>query len=191
MRQSCIMSLAGSGQPAPRLNRAGQTIEPPTWAGNGVTIMLRTYESNNINVVICNNNRLAYIEGVISHYADEDESRVLVYCEGFHCEMEGEFGDIYETRGMDFNDFVETVAFFDEDAARRIVCDRMTGYEASCAALDYLVDVFAAVDPYALQTAIDCCHVFMCDECDAHEFEQDGASVYLDAAIEGQAVVIF
>ena len=36
-----ILALAGSGRPAPRLNRAGQTIEPPTWAGNGVTTMMK------------------------------------------------------------------------------------------------------------------------------------------------------
>ena len=152
---------------------------------------MRVYNSSEINVIITDTNNLAYIEGAVSNYADEDESRVLVYCEGFHLEMEAEYGDVHEARGMEFDEFIDIVAFFDEDVARRVVCDRMTGYEASCAALDYLVDVFAAVDPYALQTAIDCCHVFVCDECDAHEFEQDGASVYLDAAIEGQAVVIF
>lgn len=153
--------------------------------------MMRVYNSSEINVIITDTNNLAYIEGAVSNYADEDESRVLVYCEGFHLECEAEYGDIHEARGMDFSDFVETVAFFNEDAARQVVCDRMTGYEASYAALEYLTDVFAAVDPYALQTAIDCCHIFICDACDACEFERDGATVYLDAAIDGKALVIF
>lgn len=153
--------------------------------------MMRVYNSDEINVIITDTNNLAYIKGAISTYADEDESRVLVYCEGFRLEVEGEYGHVHDARGMAFDEFVETVAFFDEDVARQVVCDRMTGYEASYAALEYLSDVFCSVDPYALQTAVDCCHIFVCDECDACEFEQDGASVYVDAAIEGKALVIF
>ena len=153
--------------------------------------MMRLYNSSEINVIVVDTNNMAYIKGAISNYADEDESRVLVYCEGFHCEVEGEFGHINNARGMEFCDFVKTVAFFDEDVARRVVCDRMTGYEASYRGLEYLADVFCAVDPYALQTAVDCNLVFVCDACDACELEEDGASVYQDAAIEGKAVIIF
>ena len=153
--------------------------------------MMRLYNSSEINVIVVDTNNMAYIKGAISNYADEDESRVLIYCEGFRCEVEGEYGHINNARGMEFDEFVENVAFFDEDVARRVVCDRMTGYEASYRGLEYLADVFCAVDPYALQTAVDCNLVFVCDACDACEFEKDGASIYQDTAIEGKAVVVF